>query len=144
MLDPDPYHEPHGDYLYDQAKFVWYLQTTTNGSDAIPSDAFMRISRGQLEIETTQVRGDYEVRYNLRQPEWTAKALRTAEKNTEALANRFGDLHWEPRFELAQAATWLGLTRKAILRYCDRQCAVFLYVRGLKHLDKCVTEIGSP
>lgn len=139
LIDWDPYHEPRGDYLYDEAKIEWYLRTTTNGLDAIPSDPFIHNQRRNLKVDLRKENNDYVADYSLQQPSWVSTALVLHSENLRRLATAMDDASWQARYELTLGATFIGLTRKAILRYNDLPCAAMLYAMGVDHLQNCIT-----
>jgi phosphotransferase family enzyme len=120
-----------GDYLFDIAKLLHYLQVTG------PAERL-----GQALAATYEVRdGVTRLNNSLQVPGWVGAMSNTIEGRIAPFANSKGDAAWRLRLKLGMASNLLGLpaTRWRQERYGS---ALAFFAEGLRYLDDFLTELG--
>jgi hypothetical protein len=126
LIDPKDWGT--GDYLFDVAKMVHYLDCTGP----------MELLSGAAVLGRASVEGDLTlIDYRIDRPTWIAESIRTIRDRVAAFAEANGDPHWEERFALGMAVNLLGLPAGRLARG-QRDSAAMLYGEGLHWLDRFV------
>lgn len=139
FLDPNPC--VVGDYLYDMAKMVHWLdkvgllileretEQTIINVDVDDTGSIIEVNYGLTDkIQDSELKQEISIQEICNLKDW---ALKYVYMKTEALANILGDTGCQSRMELALAAAYFG----ALVRLTEPTHLVVAFVEGLKHLN---------
>ena len=102
----DPKEWGYGDYLFDIAKFLHYLEVTWNIMDSTTANT-------NAKLQYAQSGNSWELSYELNPPTWVGSARETAEHKIQHFLtlNALNDPHWKLRLQLGMASNLLGVAR---------------------------------
>ena len=100
----DPKEWENGDYLFDIAKFLHYLEVTWNIMDS---------ADGYTKPQYTTSHNSWKLSYELKPPTWVGSAREMAESEIQRFLNlnALNDHDWNLRLRLGMASNLLGVAR---------------------------------